>query len=222
MQVNLLYRPSQTLAQCWLQAEESVTAETGAMVGMSTNVELQTQSGGIIGGLRRMFGGESFFRNTFTARGGQGEVLFATPLCGDMAVVDVGARQFYLQNHAYVASSASVSVSTASGGLKGMFSGAGFFTLATEGQGQLVIGAFGGLEEVKVDGSMVLDTGHLAAWETTLQYSIGKSGSGWIASWLSGEGAVCSFEGQGSVWVQSRNAQEYGQAMGGKLPPREG
>jgi len=222
MQVNLLYRPSQTLAQCWLQADESVTADTGAMVGMSTNMELQTRSGGIMSGLKRMFGGESFFRNTFTARGGQGEVLFATPLCGDMAVIDVGARQFFLQNHAYVASSAEVEVSAAPSSVKGMFSGAGFFTLATQGRGQLVLGAFGGLEEVKVDGSMVLDTGHLAAWESSLEYSLGKSGSGWMASWLSGEGLVCNFKGHGSLWVQSRNAQEYGRLMGGKLPPREG
>ena len=90
MQVNLLYRPSQALAQVWLQPGEAVTAESGAMVGMSTNVQMQTQSGGLLKGLKRMFGGESFFRNTFTAGAGQGEVLFATPLCGDMAVLDVG------------------------------------------------------------------------------------------------------------------------------------
>ena len=36
------------------------------MVGMSTNVQMQTQSGGLMKGLKRLFGGESFFRNTFT------------------------------------------------------------------------------------------------------------------------------------------------------------
>jgi uncharacterized protein (AIM24 family) len=82
MQINVLYRPSQTIAQVWLQPNESVLAESGAMMGMSTNVNIQTQSGGILKGLKRMFGGESFFRNTFTAQGGQGEVLLTTPLCG--------------------------------------------------------------------------------------------------------------------------------------------
>ena len=56
---------------------------------------------------------------------------------------------------------------------------------------------------------MVIDTGHLVAWDTRLSYSVGKSGSGWIASWLSGEGLVCHFQGQGQVYVQSRNAAEY-------------
>lgn len=221
MQVNLLYRPSQALAQCWLQAGESVVAESGAMVGMSTNVQMQTQSGGLMKGLKRLFGGESFFRNTFTAGGGQGEVLFATPLCGDMAVLEAGHKQWCIQNSAYVASSPSVDVKTKSGGFKGMFSGAGLFVLETQGQGQVIIGTFGALEPVQVDGSMVIDTGHLAAWESTLQYKVGKSGSGWIASFLSGEGLVCHFQGQGTVYLQSRNAAEYGATIGAMLPPRK-
>ncbi|MBW2453644.1 MAG: AIM24 family protein, partial [Deltaproteobacteria bacterium] len=48
------------------------------------------------------------------------------------------------------------------------------------------------------------------------------SKSGWIASYLSGEGMVCQFQGQGQVYIQSRNAQEYGQTVGAMLPPRQG
>jgi uncharacterized protein (TIGR00266 family) len=221
MQVNLLYRPSQALAQVWLQNGESITAESGAMVGMSTNVQMQTQSGGFLKGLKRMFGGESFFRNTFTSYNGNGEVLFATPLTGDMAVLDVGHKQWNVQNSAFIACSPSVDVKTKSGGFKGLFSGAGLFTLETQGQGQMIIGAFGALEAIQVDGSMVIDTGHLAAWESTLNYRVGKSGAGWIASWLSGEGLVCHFEGQGTVYLQSRNAAEYGSTIGKLLPARQ-
>lgn len=221
MQINLLYRPSQSLAQVWLAPGESVVAESGAMVGMSTNVEMQTQAGGIKAGLKRLFGGESFFRNTFTAHQGNGEVLFAPPLCGDLAVLEAGQTQWYIQNSAYVANEPTVDVKTKTGGFKSFFSGAGFFVLETSGQGQVIIGAFGALERVQVNGSMVIDTGHLAAWETTLQYKIGKSGSGWIASYFSGEGLVCHFEGQGTVWLQSRNAAEYGGLIGRMLPPRQ-
>jgi uncharacterized protein (TIGR00266 family) len=221
MQINVLYKPSQTIAQIALQPNESIMAESGAMMGMSTNINIQTQSGGILKGLKRMFGGESFFRNTFTAQGGPGEVLFTTPLCGDMAVLDVGQRQWFIQNSAYVASSPTVEVATQSS-FKGMFSGAGLFVLGTQGQGQVLIGSFGAIEPVQVSGTMVIDTGHLVAWESTLRYKIGKSGSGWIASWLSGEGLVCHFEGQGQVYVQSRNSSEYGSTVGGLLPARQG
>ncbi|NUP04546.1 MAG: TIGR00266 family protein [Polyangiaceae bacterium] len=220
MQINVLYKPSQSLAQVWLAPGEAIVAESGAMVGMTPNVVMTTQSGGIMSGLKRIFGGESFFRNTFTAQGNQGEVLFATPLCGDMVVVDVGQKQWLMQNGAFVACSPTVDVATRAGA-KGFFSGAGLFVLETRGQGQVVLGSFGAIEPVHVDGSMVIDTGHIVAWESSLTYDVGKSGSGWVSSFLSGEGLVCTFKGQGVVYIQSRNASEYGQAIGGMLPPRE-
>lgn len=220
MQFNLLYRPSQSLAQCWLAPNESVMAETGAMVGMTPNVQMQTQTGGLGAGLKRLFGGESFFRNTFTAFNGNGEVLLAAPLCGDMAVIDVGQRQWLLQSSAYVCSAPSVDVKPKSKGFKGFFSGAGLFVLETQGMGPLVMGAFGALEEVQCNGEMIVDTGHLVAWEQTLDFKVGKSGSGWVSSFLSGEGLVCRFRGQGTLWLQTRNASEYGMSLGQLLPPR--
>ena len=58
------------------------------------------------------------------------------------------------------------------------------------------------------------------SWHSTLQYNVGKSGSGWIASFLSGEGLVCHFQGQGRIWIQTRNPPAYGQEIGKLLPPR--
>ncbi len=222
MQINVLYRPSQTVAQCWLAPSESLMAESGAMMGMSTNVNMQTQSGGLRKGLKRMFGGESFFRNTFTAGGGQGEVLLTTPLCGDMAVLEVGTQQWQIANSAFVASSATVDVQS-QGNFGGMrfLSGAGMFVLGTHGHGQLIIGSFGAIEPVTVQGEMIVDTGHLVAWDANLQYEITKATkSGWIKSWLSGEGLVCHFRGHGQIFIQSRNAVEYGRTVGGMLPPQ--
>jgi uncharacterized protein (TIGR00266 family) len=220
MQVNVLYRPSQTVAQCWLQPGEALMAESGAMMGMSTNVNMQTQSGGFLKGLKRMFGGESFFRNTFVAQGGQGEVLLTTPLCGDMTVLDVGQYQWKMANSAFIASSSTVDVAS-QGTFKGILSGAGMFILGTQGQGQCIVGSFGAIEPMMIQGEMIIDTGHLVAWDANLQYTVTKaSQSGWIASWLSGEGFVCHFKGHGMVYMQSRNAQEYGSTVGAMLPPQ--
>jgi uncharacterized protein (TIGR00266 family) len=215
MQINVLHRPAQALAQVWLQPGESIVAESGAMVGMTPNVQLQTQSGGVMSGLKRMFGGESFFRNTFTAQQGNGEVLLAQALPGDMAVLEMTPQGYFVQSSAFVASSPGVNID--------FFSGAGVFVLkaTTQAPGQLLVGGFGGLQELVCDGNLVIDTGHLVAWDATLEYQVGKSGSGWIASFLSGEGLVCHFRGQGRIWVQTRNPVEYGKAVGSQLPPRE-
>src|SRR5262245_13982664 len=181
MQIELQHQPSQAMARVVLASGESLTAESGAMVGMSPNVQLQTGSGGLLKGLKRLFGGESFFRNTFTAEGGPGEVYLAATLPGDLVVLDVGPRSYYLKNQAYLASSPSVDVQTKVGGFKTFFAGEGIFVLKTTGQGQLIAGAFGAIEQVDVRGEFIVDTGHLVAWEDSLEFKITKAADGWIA-----------------------------------------
>jgi len=221
---DIQYRPAHSLAKVSLDPNESVVAESGAMVGMSTNIQMQTQSGGLMSGLKRMFGGESFFRNTFTAANGPGEVLLAHSLCGDMVVLDVPAAGYFIQSSSYIASTPNVSIETKVGGMKTFFAGEGVFVLdaTASGPGQVLVGAFGGIQELVCDGSLVIDTGHLVAWDKSLTYQVGKSGSGWIASFLSGEGLVCHFQGQGRIWIQTRNPAAYGQEIGALLPPRSG
>jgi len=222
MQIDLQHRPSAAMAHVVLAPGESLMAESGAMVGMTPNVAIQTGAGGLMKGLKRLFGGESFFRNTFTAEGGTpGELYLAATLPGDLVVLDVGPRGYFLQSHAYVASSTAVDVDTRVGGFKTFFAGEGLFVLKTRGQGQLIAGAFGAIEEVQVRGEYIVDTGHLVAWEDSLQFRIAKAADGWIASWLSGEGLVCHFSGNGTLWMQTRNPSEYGQQLGRRLPPRE-
>ncbi|MCC6554384.1 MAG: TIGR00266 family protein [Polyangiaceae bacterium] len=220
MQVTLLHRPSYALARCALAPGERVIAERGAMVAMSASVRIEPRSGGLLSGLRRMLGAEASSRSALTAAEPGGEVLLAPPLPGDMAVLEVGARRWCVQSSAYVASGPAVEVRTRSGA--GFFWGAGLFVLEASGEGQLLIGAYGALEELPVAGGMVIDTGHLAAWDARLRCEVESGGAGWLSSWLSGEGLVCRFEGEGSVWLQSRNVSEYGTAVGAKLPPRRG
>lgn len=221
MQIEILYGPSSALARVLLQDGEAVLAEAGAMVGTSTNVEVQTQAGGLIKGLKRLFGGESFFRNTFTARGGPGEVLLSQTLPGDQVVLEVDARQgMKIQSGSFIASEVGVELDTQVGGLKTFFGGESLFVLSAHGQGKVLVGAFGGIEELKCDGDLVIDTGHLVAWDNQLDFEVGRSAAGWIASFLSGEGLVCHFRGNGRIWVQSRNPREFGQTVGKLLPSR--
>lgn len=224
MNVEILYRPAQTLAKVSLNSGESIVAESGAMVGMSTNVEMKTKSGGLTSGLKRMFGGESFFLNTFRAQGSAGEVLLGHSLCGDMALLDVDESGYFLQSSAFVASTPNVKTETKLGGMRTLFGGEGLFLLrvTSEGAGKLLLGAFGGIAQLHCDEYLVVDTGHLVGWDTHLNYSVGKSASGWLESFLSGEGLVCHFSGRGRIWIQTRSPSEYGHLMGRLLPPREG
>jgi uncharacterized protein (TIGR00266 family) len=130
---EVLHQPSFSLAVLRLQPEQSIQAESGAMVSMSANVELQSQmKGGFIGALKRAAGGESAFISTFTARGGPGEVTLAPGAPGDIAAIELTGQPFFVQSSSYLAGDASLSVDTKWGGAKSFFSGEGLFVLMVQ------------------------------------------------------------------------------------------
>ena len=93
---EVLHQPSFSLAVLRLQAEQSIQAESGAMVSMSANIELQSQmKGGFLGAIKRAAGGESAFISTFTARGGPGEVTLAPGAPGDVAAIELTGQPFF-------------------------------------------------------------------------------------------------------------------------------
>src|SRR5690554_1389086 len=101
MEVLLKHKPSYSFAVVTLAGNEELRAEAGAMVSYSEGVETETSAkGGLLGGLKRMVGGESFFQNTWKAPSQGGEVTLAPPLPGDMMVLEIGGSDFYLQSGA--------------------------------------------------------------------------------------------------------------------------
>ena len=89
MQVEIQHRPAFSLAVVSLDHKETIQVESGAMVGMSPDIEMETAAtGGFLKSIaRKMFGGESFFMNTYTAQKDGDRILLAPPLPGDIAVV---------------------------------------------------------------------------------------------------------------------------------------
>ncbi len=208
------------MAVCWLAVSESVMAESGAMVSMSPNINIASVAGGVTKGLkRRLLGGESFFQNTFTAQDAPGEVALAPALPGDIVRIRLDGEAI-VQGSSYLASSPAIAVDTKFKGFKGFFSGEGAFMLKASGTGDLLVNAFGAIHEMDVDGEVVVDTGHVVAFDSGLDFRIRRVG-GWIATLFSGEGLVCRFHGKGRIWMQSRNPKAYGSLIGRLLPPLE-
>lgn len=209
---EILHQPSFALAVVRLQAEQSIQAESGAMVSMSANVELQSQmKGGLFGAIKRAAGGESAFVSTFTARGGPGEVTFAPGGPGDIAAVEMGNQLFYVQSSSYLAGDAGLEVNTKWGGAKSFFGGEGLFVLQVTGTGLLLLSSFGAIHRKRLGPGerYVVDTGHLVAWEGTTQYTLRKAASGFFRSMVSGEGVVAEFTGPGEILIQTRNLAAF-------------
>lgn len=217
-QYQVLHQPSFSLAVLQLQAEQAIQAESGAMVSMSANIELQSQmKGGLLGALKRAAGGESAFISTFTARGGPGEVTLAPGAPGDIAAIELSGQPFFVQSSSYLAGDASLTVDTKWGGAKTFFSGEGLFVLLVQGQGLLLVSSFGAIHRKRLQPGerYVVDTGHLVAWEGSMQYTLRKAASGFFRSMMSGEGIVAEFSGPGELLIQTRNLA----ALAGLLRP---
>ena len=227
MHFEIQYNPAHSLATAHLGVGETVRAEATAMVSMSHNVAVETNTGpqgrgGFFKKAKRgLLGGESFFQNTYRATGPGAQVSLAPGLCGSMVTHDLnGGPALLIQASSYVAAPDSVDVDTRFQGFKGFFSGESLFFLRASGHGPILINAFGAIETLQLSGELIVDTGHLVAFTEGIDYTIDKAGGGWIQSFLSGEGLVLRMRGQGTVYLQSRNPNEFGQTVGSKLPPR--
>jgi uncharacterized protein (TIGR00266 family) len=207
---EILYGPEFGTARIMLDSGESVQAEAGAMTGMSASVEIQTQAkGGLLGGLKRsVLGGESFFLNTFTASA-PGEVLLSTMLPGDMMHRDMAGETIFVQSGSYIASSPAIQVDTKWGGAKTFFGGEGLFLLRISGAGDLFVTSYGAIRELQLapGEQFKLDTGHVVAFEESVQYEVNKVG-GWKSTLLSGEGLVVTFTGPGKLWMQTHSPHD--------------
>ena len=214
------------LAVVNLQSEQSISAEAGAMVSMTANIDLIAElKGGVFGALKRAVGGESAFVSTFTAKGGPGEVTFAPGAPGDVAGIEMQNQTFMVQSSSYLAGDISLVVDTKFGGSKSFFGGEGLFLLQVSGTGLLLVSSFGAIHRrtLRPGEQYVVDTGHLVAWEAHMQYNLRKAAkSGYLRSFLSGEGMVAEFNGPGEILIQTRNLAAFAGLMKPFFPSQSG
>lgn len=227
MDVEIVHRPGNAAARIGLAPSEKITAEGGAMICMSGDMGIQTSThqrggGGLLKGLKRMLGGESFFLNHYTAGSSGGEVWLAADLPGDMETIQLTSDHgLIVQAGSFVAAETSVDMDMSWQGFgKAFFSGEAMFWLRMSGEGKVVLNSFGAIYPIQVDGEYIVDTGHIVAFDETMDFTISKAGKSWIKSFLGGEGMVCRFNGRGTVWSQSHNPPSFGRTLGPMLPSR--
>lgn len=225
MQIEIEQGPGNAAAHVRMTAGEHLTAEAGSMIAMSGGMSLSTTthkrgSGSAFKALKRMLAGESFFLNHYQCAGNSGELWLATTLPGDMHVEELNGKSLIVQGGSFVASEEGVDMDLNWQGLKTVFSGESLFWIKVSGRGKVVFNSFGAIYPLDVTNDVIVDTGHIVAFEDTLKFEISKAGKSWLHSILGGEGLVCRFSGQGRVWCQSHNPGSFGSMLGNLLKPR--
>jgi uncharacterized protein (TIGR00266 family) len=222
---EIKYRPSYSLLELTLLANQVVRAEAGAMTYMASNIEVSThmREKGFLGTLgMRLLGGQSFFVNDYTAIGGSGKIGLVSAPIGDIQRLELGpSRGYIIQKSAYIASSPAVELDIQwQGFTKGLF-GQGLFMIKTSGQGDLFINTFGAIDQhsLAAGETFVVDNFHLVAFSDTCQYKVTKFG-GLKSTILGGEGLVTSITGPGEVYLQTKNLSEFGEWLWTVLEPK--
>jgi uncharacterized protein (TIGR00266 family) len=207
---------------------ERFMSESGAMFHTTSNVDIDVTTrtrggGGILKGIKRMLAADSFFLSTYTSTdGAPGQVALSPTLQGEVKVVEMdGSSRWLCAGGSYLASTEDLELDSQFQGFKGMFSGESLFFLEVSGRGSLLVSAFGRIVEEQCEGELIVDTGHLVAFEDSLEYSLSKAGGSWRHSFFAGEGIIMKFRGRGRVLVQSHNPSAFGRELGRLLPPRK-
>ncbi len=139
-------------------------------------------------------------------------------------VLEVGPRQYRLNDGAFLAADTSVTIEMRRQGIgQALFGGTGgFFIMETSGTGQVAVSGFGSMFELEVNPGkdVIIDNAHVVCWDSALSYEIsvttapkggGLSGmlGNLVNSVTSGEGVVLRFSGAGTVLICSRNRSGF-------------
>lgn len=215
--------PAFAVARLQLAAHESVKVESGAMMAMSPSINLAARAeGGVMKSLKRAaLGGESVFVSTYTAPADGGFVDVAARLPGDVTSYELAdPMALFISRGSWLANEESVQLDTQWGGFKNMFGSEGGFILRAGGRGKVVFACYGALEEWNLGAGekVTVDSGHMVAYEGSVNMTIRKATGGIVQMFKSGEGLVLDFEGPGKLWVQTRNPAELVGWISSMLP----
>ncbi|NLD02588.1 MAG: TIGR00266 family protein [Clostridiales bacterium] len=211
---------------CTLSSGEQMITEKGSMVWMSSNIEMETQGGGLGKMFSKAFSGESMFQNIYTARG-EGMITFGSSFPGQIIPLQVSpGREMILQKSAFLASETGVTLSIFFNKKlgAGLFGGEGFIMQKISGQGIAFVEIDGELVEydLKPGEALVVDTGNVAGFESTVSMDI-RQVPGLKNKLLGGEGLFNThLTGPGKVWLQTMPIVNVAMALKGFFPASKG
>ena len=207
MQFDIKGNPDYGHVDFMLDPGETILVESGAMAYMSSHLDLTSRCmGGFVQALlRKVLTSESLMMGEYKSASKPAELSISPSLPGQVLHEKLdGSRKLMLQPGAFLACTPGINLVPVFGGLKAIFSGEGLFFLECSGKGELFYNAYGAIIEKEVNGTFIVDTGHVVGWDPSLEWTI--KGMGNIFSTIfSGEGLVIEFTGKGRVFLRTRH-----------------
>ena len=196
------------IATITLQPGQSIRAESGSMVFMTSSITMET-SATMSDGMKRFMTGQSLFITDFTATGDTpGQVALAPAFPSKVLRLNLQeyGGELVCQKGAYVASNTGVDIELAftKNFTTGFFGGEGFVLQKLTGEGDVLLQASGALirKDLEEGETLRVSSGTLVCFTNTIDYDV-QMMPGFKNVLFGGEGLfVTTLKGPGTVWMQ--------------------
>ena len=115
----------------YMDRGESIFTQTGGLAWMTDRIDMETNMrGGILGGLSRLFSGDSMFIANYTASADNQAITLSASLPGELRALRIdGDHEYIAQKGAFLGATQGVEVEAAATNsfMAGLFGGEGFF-----------------------------------------------------------------------------------------------
>ena len=208
---------------CTLDAGEKMITESGSMVWMSPNMQMETSAGGLGKDFGRMFSGENIFQNIYTAQGGPGLIAFAASFPGSIRAIEITPdKPIVCQKSAFLAATDGVQLSVffQNKALTGFFGGEGFIMQKLCGHGIAFIEIDGSAVEYRLEAGqrLIVDTGNVAMVDSTVSIDVQRV-KGAKNLLFGGEGLFNTvLTGPGNVVLQTMPISNFANTSAAVLP----
>lgn len=211
-----------------LKNGQSVYTEAGGMAWMSEGIKMDTNmKGGLLGGLKRMIGGESLFLTDYTCEAAEAFIVFTGSIPGKLIPLELQAGEsVILQRHAFLCGESSVQLEMHTHKRLGsaLFGGEGLVMQKVTGPGVVMCEIDGEVTEYNLQPGQIMkvDPGHLAMMDPTVNMNIAQV-PGLKNMLFGGEGIfLTTLTGPGRVWLQSLPLANLARSLVPFLPKPKG
>ncbi|MGK7932158.1 MAG: TIGR00266 family protein [Microcystaceae cyanobacterium] len=193
-----------------LKPNQKVLAQRSTMMGMDRGISYKSSvKEDWVKAIQKALGKNALSLEEFSTDKHKADLYLAPALPGAIQHYYVkDKRGLIVQSSSLLALSSNVLLDSEFVKDQDFFSGKSLFLLKTLGRGDVWFNGYGGIIEVSISHSHLVNTGYIIAFEESLSYQIetirGLSLKGLAKGILGGEGKVCRFKGQGKLWLQCR------------------
>jgi len=164
--------------ECTLNAGEKMITESGSMCWMDEGITMETSTnGGFSKGLGRLFSGENFFQNNYTATADNLRISFSSSMPGTIIAVPLTeGNSLIIQKKAFLAAHGNIELSIFLNKKIGssLFGGEGFILQKVTGAGTVFLEVDGASAEYELalGQKMIISSTHLVSMSESCQMDI--------------------------------------------------